>query len=87
MWVMKMDETTWVVLSEKSTAGYPRIHTVKWDKLHGGFTCDCEHFTYRGMDKEGFTCKHIRAVVKAYGIQVNGEGDPGDLAKYVKLRK
>jgi len=84
---MKIDDRTFAVLSEKSTAGYPRVHIVQWDRMEHGFTCDCEHFQFRGGGKPGFTCKHIRAVVKAYGVKVNGEGDPGDLAKFVNAKK
>ena len=84
---MKIDDTTWAVLNEKSTAGYPRIHIVRWNKAQERFTCDCEHFRYRGINKLGFTCKHIRAVIKAYGIKVNGEGDPADISSYTATQK
>lgn len=87
MYVLKLDDRTWVVLSEKSSAGYPRTHIVQWDRMEHGFKCDCEHFKFRSEGKPGFTCKHIRAVIKAYGVRVDGEGDPGDLTKFMKAKK
>lgn len=86
MWVMQMDKNMWAVLNVVSSSGYPRVHIVEFTPGEG-FVCDCEHFKFRGRDKQGFACRHIRAVIKTCGTLVKGEGDPESIDYYIKNGK
>ena len=74
MRVIKISDTTYLVLNEKSSAGYPRIHIVRYDEEHG-FTCSCEHYKYNKDRQPNMACKHIIAVFKAYGREVKVESN------------
>lgn len=81
--VIKIDETTFLVLNEKSTAGYPRQQIVTWDREAGVFRCTCEYYVFNKNKQPRMACKHIRAVFQAYGVEVKVSGDPEPLTNWL----
>jgi len=64
--VHEISKTLYTVISLDSTTGRPRQYVVRFT---GRWTCNCPHFEKNKYD-ENFVCKHIIAVHKAIGRQV-----------------
>ena len=66
--VFPIGETEFVVLSLNSTSGRPKQYFVKFSNYR--FICNCPNFL-ENMDDPNFVCKHVVAVLKAYGEKVS----------------
>ena len=84
MKVLKLGETTYAVLNERSTAGYPRYHIVKYTTE--SITCTCEDYQRNHHKKPNYACKHIKAVFRAYGVDIESYGD-NKLSKWIRRDK
>jgi len=85
MKVLKLGETTYIVLNERSTAGYPKYHIVEYT-IPEGITCTCEDYQRNHYKKPNYACKHIKAVFRAYGVDIESYGD-NKLSKWIRRDK
>ncbi len=66
--IYPISERKFVVLSLRSTFGKPRQYFVQFNGYR--FLCNCPHFL-KNFEDPNFVCKHIVAVLKAYGESVS----------------